>query len=303
MDQIRRALGEDKISYLGYSYGTFLGAEYADLFPSRVRAFILDGAVDPMLTWDDRLAGRAIAAESALKAFISDCASRPDCPFFRQDDPMAAFRKLRQDLDHAPVFTADASGKSILMDGDELVDAVAEGLLAGNWSRLTDALAALANHDDASALASLAEIGADAIDGGAGIAIDCLDLPLPGPARLQKSAAAIHDAAPDFLPLDASGSLTAECDGWPVAATGHPHEIHADGSGPILVIGSVGDPVTPYSWAQSLARQLTSGHLLTWQGHRHTVTFYNPSRSPCIDAAVTSFVVGLTIPADGTTCP
>ena len=301
IDRMRLALGEDAISYIGYSYGTFLGATYADLYPSHVRAFVLDAGVDPALSYEAGTEGLAVAAEAALQAFLSDCAVHSRCPYYSSGDPHGHLDNLRRALDVQPVLASTRSGSSVKIDGDQLLDAVHQGLMSGAWNALAQALADVELHRDGTGVGKLLYGGGATARNGnaAALAIDCLDLPMPNRDAFNDLASRIEAEAPHFA---GPAPQSAPCDGWPVRATGLPHELHALGSAPILVVGATGDPVTPYKWSQSLARQLSAGRLLTWQGHQHTVSFYKPSRSACIDTAVIAYLVVLSIPDEGKVC-
>lgn len=302
IERIRIALRESAISYIAYSYGTFLGTQYADLYPSSVRAFVLDGGVDPALSAKAQVEGQAVAAERSLQAFLSDCAVRPACSLYNNGDPGVRFDELRRALDIRPLLVPATSGDSTRIDGTKFVDAVYQALIRGAWNTLAQALADVQIRQDGTAIVKLLQSGSGAARGittaAATIATNCLDAPTPNRDALSQLAERLRAEAPHFV----SPSALTTCDGWPFEATRQPHELHAVGSAPILVIGTTGDPLAPYEWSQSLARQLRAGHLLTWQGHRHTVSFHSPSLSQCIDAAVTAYLVDLVLPSDGTVC-
>jgi pimeloyl-ACP methyl ester carboxylesterase len=308
IERIRVALGEESLSYFGYSYGTLLGATYADLYPTRVRAFVLDGAVDPSLGYEEFYEAQALAEEAALKSFFADCASRPDCPYYNDGNPQGHFETLRQSLDKTPLVVTYPSGASIRIFGDALEAAARLGLYSSAGRKaLAQALADAEFRGDGKGLASLF-----LVEGGnpgsrtarnfanAEIVINCLDRPPPDVNKLEQFYNRIAAEAPHF----GSGFVAQafDCMGLNFATKGAPHELHAGGSAPILVVGAKGDPVTPYAWAQSLARQLSSGHLLTWSGYGHTAAFHNPSLSNCIDTAVTAYLVDLMLPDDGKIC-
>ncbi len=128
-------------------------------------------------------------------------------------------------------------------------------------------------------------------------AIDCLDHPVDrNPASYPALAASTGETAPVFGPLLAWGLLG--CAIWPVLPTRTPAPASDPGAPPILVVGTTGDPVTPYRWAVSLAKELTGGVLLTWRGMSHVAYFY----SPCVRAAVQTYLVAGTLPPTGTVC-
>lgn len=300
MEQIRTALHEKSFSFIGYSYGTFLGAQYAELYPSRVRAFVLDSALDPALGFEAEAEGRAVAAEGALRTFLADCAADSGCPFYDDGHSAAEFERLRDALDRNPIVAHLQSG-DMKLDGPAFIQAVYQILMTGDWRTLARALSDADFSRDGTLLTSLVRTGnvrTTADQGDARVATLCLDNPRPSRNELIASATRIDTEAPDFV-----GPIDTGCDGWPIAPTWHAHELNARGSPPILVIGSVHDPVTPYEWSVSLARQLTHGVLLSSEGHFHAVSFHSPSLSPCIDAAVTAYLDNLVTPTPGAICP
>lgn len=304
MEQIRLSLHEDVISYIGYSYGTFLGAQYADLYPSRVRAFVLDAALDPSLNREAQIEGQAAAIERALHAFLSDCGARPSCPFYNDGDPALHLRQLRLALNASPIKATTTSGKTVALDGDQMLGrAVYNGLVSGNWVRLAQALADIEHRHSGTEIVKLLGGGGGPSQqntGDANMAITCLDTTRIEGDAWNQLLNRLQAAMPEF-PMTTTPS-SQECTGWPFEPRWRPHELHATGSAPILVVGTTNDPVTPYEWSQALARQLSAGRLLTWQGHSHTVSFSKPSLSPCVNSAVTAYLIDLVLPNDGAVC-
>jgi pimeloyl-ACP methyl ester carboxylesterase len=308
IERIRVALGETSLSYFGYSYGSLLGATYADLYPSHVRAFVLDGAIDPRLNYEDFQQEQALAAETALQSFFADCASRPECPFHNDGNPQAHFESLRQSLNGAPLVVPYPSGAVLSISGYALNEAARLGLYSSaGWKALAQALADAEFRGDGKGLATL--LSFEGPDPGsrtarnfesAGTVIDCLDRPIPDTNELDQFYTKLTAEAPHF----GYGSIAeaAYCWSFNLPRNDAPHALHAKGSAPILVVGTKGDPVTPYTWAQSLAGQLSSGRLLTWSGYGHTASFHVPSVSTCIDSAVTAYLVDLVLPDDGKIC-
>ncbi|WKE70458.1 alpha/beta hydrolase [Streptomyces sp. WP-1] len=308
MDILRAALGDAKLNYVGASYGTFLGATYAGLFPSRVGRVVLDGALDPAL--DSRTVNleQAQGFETAFQAFTKDCLRRTDCPLgARGTTPTRAADHLKaffRKLDGHPVATGDRDGRKL---GEALATT---GVIAamydeGAWSRLRSALTSATKGDGAALLAlsdSYYERDADGHYSNlmmANNAVNCIDLPpaFTGPAQLRQAQAAFEKASPVFGEGLAWSSLN--CAYWPVRATGEPHRITAQGAAPIVVVGTTRDPATPYRWAQSLAGQLSSGHLLTYAGDGHTAFLRG---STCVDSAIDTYLLHGTPPAPGKRC-
>ncbi|GAB3557829.1 alpha/beta hydrolase [Spelaeicoccus albus] len=316
MDVIRAALGERKLNYLGFSYGTKLGATYARLYPGKVGRFVLDGALDPSLTSVQIALGQAKGFERELRVYIRRCGQQPDCPLDGGVDHGA--RQVRALLDSAtrtPLTATDGRkvGGSLLASG-----IIAALYNTANWQYLTQGLAGAMNGDP-SVLLALADQSADRDQSGnytsngneAFIAINCLDYSPPAKkAAMRAVAARIEKASPTFGPELAYTGLT--CANWPVPSTAHaPKPPGTDkpgtdkpgtdkpGTAPILVVGTTGDPATPYAWAKSLTRKLPGARLLTWKGEGHTA--YGRA-GPCINKKVDAYFVTGTMPPRGTTC-
>ena len=305
IDVIRAALGEETITYFGYSYGTMLGATYAGLFPHRVRAFVLDGAVDPSLPADDFVSNRRAASRAALTAVFASCSADPGCEFTPDPgmDLAATFDRLMERIDATPLKASNDD--RIVMVGTALVG-VQEALYSKRlWPVLTHALHE-AEAGDGAGLLFLADIYNDRLKDGsysnaleAYFAIDCLDQPFPrGIAGYEALLPRIVAASPRMWSSTAAGT-NLPCAFWPVPAKGHPAPISASGAAPIVVVGTTNDPATPYNWAQSLAAQLESGVLLTRVGEGHTA--YRRG-STCIDLALDTYIVTLVPPPANTIC-
>ncbi|MFF8474455.1 alpha/beta hydrolase [Streptomyces sp. NPDC015414] len=309
MDILRAVLGDPKLNYVGASYGTFLGATYAGLFPDRVGRLVLDGAIDPSL--DSRRVNLEQTAgfETAFKAFAEDCVHRSDCPLGGKgttpaqvgDHLKAFFRKL----DAHPIPAGDASGRKL---GESLATT---GVIAAMydqaaWERLREALSSAMQKNDGADLLALSDSYYERDAKGqysnlmmANAAVNCLDLPpaFTGPAQVEQALPTFEKASPVFGEGLAWASLN--CAYWPVRATGEPHRIEARGAAPIVVVGTTRDPATPYRWAQGLAAQLSSGRLLTYVGDGHTA--YGRG-SACIDSAINAYLINGTPPPPGKRC-
>ncbi|MEV6757350.1 alpha/beta hydrolase [Streptomyces sp. NPDC051214] len=307
MDILRAALGDKKLSYVGASYGTFLGATYAGLYPDRVGRLVLDGAMDPSLPARRMNRDQTAGFETAFTSFAKDCASRSDCPLGTEGgtDAGKRLKSFFDELDRVPLPAGDS-------DGRELGEALATtGVIAamydeGAWPQLRTALSAAMKEKDGAPLLSLSDsyYERDA-DGSyanlmfANAAVNCLDLP---PAF--KTAADVKKSLPDFekaSPVFGEGLAWASlnCTYWPVKATGEPHRIKAEGAAPIVVVGTTRDPATPYRWAEALADQLSSGKLLTYEGDGHTA--YGRG-SKCVDSAINAYLLDGKAPDDGKRC-
>lgn len=307
MDAIRAAMGVRTISYLGFSYGTYLGALYADRYPSRVRAMVLDGAIDPALSSAAGTIRQAAGFDRALAAFLAWCADNSKCDFARRGNPLTAFHDLTTSLRHETL-PAKVGGEKRTLGPGEANIGIATALYAGRgrdgWERLGTALRDAAQ-GDGSGLLELSDIYTGRRPGGryddqtdAFYEIGCLDAPAPPTvAAVRRTAAQAARAAPVF---GASNTwLGLPCTFWPAKPDGKPGPIHAVGAPPILVIGTTDDPATPYESAQALSRELQSGRLLTYVGEGHTAYGHGHS---CIDDKVDTYLVSLALPRSGTRC-
>jgi pimeloyl-ACP methyl ester carboxylesterase len=300
MELIRQALGDDRLTYVGFSYGTYLGARYAETFPDRVRALILDGALDPSLDLEQTNVQQAQGFGRSLDAFLGWCASTR-CSF-GGGDPRAAYESLRARIDARPLTRA---GRTL---GPSQLDlAVASPLYLGRpaYEHLADALRDAAAGDPGALLDVFdTYVGRDPdgrYDGewAAFLATSCADGPTVPVADFVAMQARAGMAAPDFGAENVGLGFT--CSVWPVAAAEQvPRPARAPSAPPIVVIGTTGDPATPAAWATSLATQLGSGRVVVVDGTSHT-SLLNGNR--CLDAIAAPYLVDLVAPASGRTCP
>lgn len=301
MDVLRRDLGDPQLTYLGFSYGTLLGATYADLFPKNVRAMVLDGALDPSLPVIDYLDQQAAGLDGQLHDFFTWCAARANCGWKPSGDPRAAFESL---LSRSRTTPLPAKGTSRTVGPSEVLYGTAVTLYnPTNWADLGLALGAATRGDGTYLLDFFDAYTGRQADGSytnlfeANAAVNCLDTPAPDVATIQAAAPRAEAIAPIFGLQNLYSELT--CSVWPVPATGKVGPLKAAGSAPIVVVGSTGDPITPYQWAQSLASQLQNGILLTRVGDGHT----GYRASSCIRTNVDKYLIDLTAPAAGIRCP
>ncbi len=301
MDVIRKDVGDPGLTYLGFSYGTLLGATYAGLYPTKVRAMVLDGAIDPALPVIKGLDVQSAAIEGDLNAFFSYCSSTSSCPWKTGRDPVQTFEALLNRVRARPL---PVRGSKRTVGAAALLYGTAWGLYSTKvWPFLGSALAQ-ASAGDGTEIMELFDSYTGRQKNGtytnefeANTAVNCLDAPAPSVAAIEAAAPAAQAAAPVFGVANLYSELA--CSLWPVPATGHPGPITAAGSPPILVVGTTGDPATPYSEAQALASELQHGVLLTRVGEGHTAYPY----SSCIRSNVDSYLVSLKVPAPGTRCP
>ncbi|MGW3727049.1 alpha/beta hydrolase [Streptomyces sp. NPDC000851] len=294
MDVLRSLLGDDRLHYVGYSYGTYLGATYAELFPSRVGRLVLDGAVDPALDGYQFVLGQVGGYQDAWESFAADCAARADCPMGHSvEEAGRRLDTLRRSLDRTPL----RLGKDISVTGDYFIGAVTVALLTAQWEQLRAALRGVLAGD----ATALQQFLGDGIPYDEHLAVACLNPPF-GP-RL--TPAQTQAALPQFLrtsPQFGEWGVTTlmQCAHWPVQRTQTAHPITAPGAAPILVVGNTHDPATPYSMAKALARQLSSGRLLTYDGDGHSA--YLLRGSTCIDTAVDRYLTRGQLPPTGKVC-
>jgi pimeloyl-ACP methyl ester carboxylesterase len=300
MDRIRAALGEEKLTYLGLSYGTYLGALYADKYPKRVRALVLAGAVDPHLDLADVIVSQSRAFEKNLDEFLEQCSQDPSCPFNSAGDAGRAYDDLRAQLDRTPLPVGDRRLTQSQFDVGAL-----NFLYAGRnaWGPLAGALAAAANGDGAPLLRSADQYFQRADDGtysglfDAYNAIACLDAPTITLDQYRNAERRTERAAPRTGATNAS--ITAlPCAAWPIR--GRPAPVpHGSGAAPIVVFNATADPATPVRNAQRLVRDLESGILVTEEGEAHALI---GGLSDCVKAVLVPYLVDLTPPASSTHC-
>jgi len=299
MDILRAALGDQKLTYLGKSYGTYLGSLYAQRFPAHVRALVLDGAVDPKTTGMSMVEGQAAGFTTALKAYVADCRAKGGCPVSGVDDVARLLHRL------------DASPAPVSGDSRKLTEGLATyGVLSAlyskdTWPYLTDGLRELKSGDGATLLSLADSLSGRGPDGRydnsteALNAIGCIDQPWPRGLSPYKKAA--ETSAKQSPPFGADLVWTSlPCAYWPVKSPTAAPTITAPGAPPILVVGTTRDPATPLPWARSLASQLDSGVLLTRDGDGHTG--YEMGNA-CVDKAVDRYLTTTTPPAPNTKCP
>jgi pimeloyl-ACP methyl ester carboxylesterase len=302
MDRLRQSLGDPKLTYLGYSYGTVLGSTYAHLFPTKVRAMVLDGAVDPNSDPATEAGNQAKALEAGFDAFATNCTGLiAGCPLGK--DPRTFVGDLLTKADKTPIPTSQPGDPRRATAGVVLT-AVEAGLAdSGTWPQLAQALAA-AQKGDAKGVYALADTASGRLNDGtyanvldARAAVSCADTTQTYPAaRIRALATELNASYPLFGAGQAADLFT--CSAWQAHRTPVPKPVAA-GSPPILVVGNTGDPVTPVAGSQNLASDLASGVLLIWQGQGHT----SYPRNSCIIANVDDYLIYLKPPLDGLTCP
>ncbi len=304
MDMLRAVLGDERLAYLGYSYGTQLGATYAGLFPDKVGRLVLDGAIDTTLDADAVAEQQAVGFENALRAYVEDCQAGAGCPLNGDaDDGMRQIRSLLDAAKDNPLPTTSDRRVTQTLAFYGVALALYNDV---NWPLLTQALTEAFEDGTGTMLLFLADYYNDRNQDGtfssnsseAFRAVNCLDARQDDdPDAMQAQLERLEDAAPTMGSFFAFGGLT--CEGWEYPVAEQEFDLHAEGAAPILVIGTTNDPATPYVWAEGLAETLDSGVLLTWEGEGHTA--YGRSND-CVADVVDAYLVDGTVPEDGLRC-
>jgi pimeloyl-ACP methyl ester carboxylesterase len=311
MDAIRAALGDAKLTYLGYSYGTRIGSAYAEAYPQNVRAMILDGVVDPNADPTEADLRQAKGFQDAFNDYAADCAKQPTCPLGTDSaKAVDVYHSLINPLVDPnnlmlgrPAPTNDPRGLSY---SDAIVGTIMALYSPTLWHHLTDGLTELVdNHGDT--LLALADMYmrrdphghySNATD--ARVAINCVDQP---PVTDRAKVIDEDRRSRELAPFMSFGTFTGDaplgtCAFWPVPASSKPHAISVPGLVPIMVVSTTHDPATPYQAGVEVAGQL-HGSLLTFEGTQHTVVFQGNS---CVDDYATAYLIDGTTPHSGAKC-
>jgi pimeloyl-ACP methyl ester carboxylesterase len=305
MDVVREALGENQINYLGFSYGTELGANYADRYPERVRAMVLDGAVDPGTDPLTKNIRQMQGFQVAFDAYAADCARSVECPLGQ--DPaqfVARYHQLIDPLVQRPGTTSDPRGLSY---GDAITGTGDALYTQRYWKFLTSGLLGLARGTDAGDLLVLAddyqgrsESGRYANEQDAFTAIRCVDDPFP---RDPAAWADLDRQSRQVAPYTSYGQFTGSaprdiCALWPIPPTSTPHQVSSPGPGKVVVVSTTRDPATPYTAGVDLAAELGAS-LITFDGTQHTIVFKG---NPCVDPPVLAFLTDSVAPPANLQC-
>ena len=309
LDILRATNSNTKLNYLGISYGTRIGAIYADLFPGRVGRVVLDSAVDPSKREIDSITETVAFKEGVLREYVEHCQAQDGCPLTGStDEAVAQLAAFVDGLDKNPLTTPNSNATVNTQDATAIIQqhAVAQP----NWDALTAMLTpAITNHDgtlmvkakqnspDLSPETTVEEVVSQANEQIMLAAVICNDNPDAGgtASDWDAQAAAEKKTYPFFG--GTSSAMDAYCQGWGHQGKTPPQETRAKGSDPILVVGITGDVQTLYSWAQSLTGQLDNGHLFTIKGYGH-----GGAIGSCATATTIGFLVNGTVPPEGATC-
>lgn len=300
MDLVRAALGDEQLHYLGYSYGTAIGSWYAELFPARVGAMVLDGAVDMQLSAVELARTQGIGFEDTLKTYFAWCDAQPSrCTWTRARPAADAFDDLVAAIERAPL-----AARLRPAGPGELIVGVVYTLYGdeAGWRSLSRALQEAVDGSGNMLVAFTDGYLRRRPDGTypnmqeANQAVNCIDYPTPSVDALRSEVERFRDSAPIFGVSALTGLWI--CAHWP---RGEPPPAPPTGRGakPIVVIGTTGDPATPYAWAEALSAQLSSAVLLTYEGEGHTAFGRGDA---CLDGAVHAYFIEGKVPAAGIHC-
>ncbi|GAA4175090.1 alpha/beta hydrolase [Gryllotalpicola koreensis] len=304
LDMLRANVGDTKLNYLGFSYGTMIGAIYADLFPKNVGRMTLDGVLNPASSYDELTELQAKGFESNLRAYAQWCLTQDKtCPFSGSvDSAMNSIAALLNKVQQNPIANADGR----MLGASTLLLAIITPLYStANWPEL-DVLFKDVAKGSARVAFILADQYNDRDQNGkyttntsvAFQAIDCLDYQFDTDlAHMQAEAKQVAQVAPVMGPFFSYGGIA--CWNWPFKPTRTPAPVHATGSAPILVLGTTNDPATPYRSSVDLANDLENGHLVTWNGSGHTA--YGRSNA-CVSNTVDDYFVKGAVPAKDPHC-
>lgn len=308
MDVIRAVLGDTKMHYLGYSYGTYLGTMYAELFPTHVGRMVLDGPIDPTVGDLDSLATQMAGFDSALKSYLASCLTQTSCPFTGTvADAAQQVRALLDGIDARHLVASD--GRKL--DSATVGTGISYTLYSeSSWPDLTTMFQDLAKNDADSTFANADGYNGRSSDGSYSgnesdvyAAVTCAEgnLETDGVPVLQ-GLAKIDAAAPilgKYFAYDDYAVLDTACSNWPEPVAKLPTTFDAKGAPPILVVATTNDPATPYAGGVSLSKQLSSGVLVTHTGEGHTVYAQGDS---CINNTVDAYLLRGTVPSSDPMC-
>lgn len=301
LDMLREIVGDAQLNYLGYSYGTYIGARYADEFPENVGRMVLDGALDPATTQADVVRSQTRGFEQALRAYVASCLNTSDCPLSGSvDEAMAQIGDLLDAVKDEPLTGSDGRTFNV----STFITAIVTPLYSQqSWGYLSQLFSSVAegNADIGLALADsyygrengqYSDNSTEAFQ-----AINCLDYPNDIDLdRMRDEAEELERIAPTIGRFQGYGDVG--CAGWPYPGVSERGGVTGAGAEPILVVGTTGDPATPYDWAVSLSEQLESGMLLTFEGEGHTAY----GKNSCIDELVENYLISGEYTGEITTC-
>jgi pimeloyl-ACP methyl ester carboxylesterase len=288
MDSIRAALGEEKITYFGFSYGSELGATWLTMFPTTVRAAVLDGASDPNADYIQSGLDQAKGFEKQFAIFLKECSQEVTCAFHNKGDAEGAYEKLMEELDARPLVVG---GKRAPVNQAVAFTAIAQAMYSSTmWGELEQALADAQKGKGAGLLSLNDDYYQRKGDGTYGNeleafnAILCLDD--PGPLTVEETDSYL----PKFeavAPRLAHGFTSGYgCVFWK-APPDRRIAITGKGAGPVIVIGTTGDPATPLESSRRMATALEDGRLIVVTANRHT----GYGENDCVTTTVNKYLL------------
>jgi pimeloyl-ACP methyl ester carboxylesterase len=299
INSLRLALGEEKVSFFGFSYGSELGTTWATMFPETVRAIVVDGAVDPTASSIQEGMAQAKGFEGQLATFLKQCSERTTCEFHNNGDAEAAFDKLVLDIDAKPL---EVSKDRTLVTQGVLFTAVAQAMYSDYyWPQLSEALSAAQGGDGKGILQLYDDYYQRKEDGTYGneleafLAISCLDD--PGATSTEEVDSHIEDFITAAPRLGGNFAYGYSCALWPVKQAAKVN-ITGKGAGPIVVVGTTGDAATPLESTRKMAQGLEQGILIVVDANQHT----GYGANSCVVKAVDDYFIKLTVPAKDLTC-
>ena len=293
MDLIRQALGEDQISFFGYSYGTVLGQFYADQYGAHARAVVIDGVLDTSLTHEDVLVEQMRGFARVIDAVFDACLQDGACPIV--GNPKSAYLQLMDSLETNPLL--DAEGNVLAGPGEaQLALVIVSYFPAEQWTYFYQAFAQAWGEDDGQLMHDLAHLYLGAVDLGSFFSISCTDGGRMSESDLKLFVGRMVEEAGEFG--RAAAAEARMCVYWSDIEP-RPHEpIRAPDADSVLVIGNRGDNATPYEWAVAVAEALETGRLLTYNGTGHT----SYGLHPCVDEVVDNYLIDLVLPSEDIEC-
>jgi pimeloyl-ACP methyl ester carboxylesterase len=299
INSLRLALGEEKVSFFGFSYGSELGTTWATMFPETVRAIVVDGAVDPNASSTEEGMNQAKGFEGQLATFLKQCSEKTTCAFHNGGKAEAAFDQLVLDIDATPL---EVSKDRTPVTQGVLFTAVAQAMYSDYyWPQLSEALSAAQGGDGKGILQLYDDYYQRKDDGTYGneleafLAISCLDD--PGATSTEEVDSHIADFIAAAPRLGGNFAYGYSCALWPVEQAAKV-TITGKGAGPIVVVGTTGDAATPLSSTRKMAQGLEQGILIVVDANQHT----GYGANNCVVKAVDDYLIKLTVPANETTC-
>ncbi|HZE39090.1 MAG TPA: alpha/beta hydrolase [Stackebrandtia sp.] len=296
IDAIRAALGEKKLNYVGYSYGTLMGQQYAERFPKRIRAMVMDGNMDHSITstWE-QTSSQVGALEGVFDDFADWCDGDTACALHGMGT-RDVYGKLRERA-KAGTLTDPHTGAAI--DFSAFTQILASAVRPNAWVELSRTYLALRDHKgEMSVKAKSASAEMNLPDQ----AMWCQDWDLPvhgyGDWKHLKSKLAKRYPNTQWTP---NLNMALICAGYPGPTTNPQAKLDIHGAPPLVMLGNIHDHATVYSWTRAAAEQ-SGAHLITYEGYGHTIYAYG-RKSACVNDAVDDYLINLTVPAEGLSCP